>query len=92
MHSLESIQKKSEGRVTVVMHGTNGVPPDILSKCIERGVTRINVNKLVMNPYFDYVERNTGKVPLTELMNKGTSLIQEACEEWMDHIGSTGKA
>lgn len=90
---LEQIQKKAQEKgVVSVMHGTNGFPPDIMRKCIERGVTRVNVNKLVMNPYFEYVEKNVDKVPLTELMSKGTELIQQMCEEWMDHIGSTGKA
>lgn len=89
---MESIQKKSQGRVQIVLHGTNGFPPDIMKKCIERGVTRVNVNKLVMNKYFAYAEKNTGKKPLTELMNEGTAEIQRMCEEWMDHIGSSGKA
>ena len=63
-----------------------------MQKCIKYGVTRVNVNKLVMNPYFDYAEQNTGKKPLTALMDEGTEHIQKMCEEWMDHIGSSGKA
>lgn len=63
-----------------------------MAKCIERGVTRINVNKLVLSNYNRYVEENTGKVPLTQLMEKGTSLIQKQMEDWMDAIGSSGKA
>jgi fructose-bisphosphate aldolase class II len=78
--------------VQIVLHGTNGFPPEIMQKCIRYGVTRVNVNKIVMNPYFDYAEKNTGKKPLTELMNEGTEIMQKAIEEWMDHIGSSGKA
>jgi len=89
---LESIHKKADGRVQLVLHGTNEFPTDITQKCIDRGVTRINVNKLVLSEYNDYVAQNTGKVPLTELMEKGTILIQESCERWMDAIGSSGKA
>ena len=89
---LESIHKKSQGRVQVVLHGTNGFPADITRKCIDRGVTRINVNKLVLSDYNDYVAETTGKVPLTQLMEKGTDLIQQSCEKWMDIIGSSGKA
>lgn len=74
------------------MHGTNGFPPDIMQKCIDRGVTRVNVNKLVMDPYFEYTSQKTGKVPLTEQMVEGTNLIQKAAEQWMDWIGSSGKA
>ena len=86
------IQEKTDGRVSMVLHGTNGFPPEIVQKCIKYGVTRINVNKIVMNPYFDWVEKNTGKKPLTELVGEGTALIQRTVEEWMDHIGSSGKA
>lgn len=63
-----------------------------MAKCIERGVTRINVNKLVLSDYNKYVEEHTGKVPLTQLMEKGTTLIQKQMEGWMDAIGSSGKA
>lgn len=89
---LEKIHKKAAGRVQVVLHGTNEFPHDIMAKCIERGVTRINVNKLVLSNYNQYVAENTGKVPLTQLMEKGTSLMQQQMEEWMDAIGSSGKA
>jgi len=55
-------------------------------------MTRINVNDLVLHKYNKYVAENTGKVPLTELMGKGTDLIQELIEYQMDVMGSTGKA
>ncbi|KAK4960653.1 hypothetical protein LTR66_012959 [Elasticomyces elasticus] len=89
---LASIHEKSKSKVQTVLHGTNEFTPEIMAKCIERGVTRINVNKLVLHKYNKYVAENTGKVPLTELMEKGTGLIQELVEEWMDSIGSSGKA
>lgn len=89
---LDSIHNKVKGKVQIALHGTNGFPPDIMAKCIERGVTRVNVNKLVLDRYNEYVAENTGKVPLTQLIEKGTDLIQELCEEWMDHLGCTGKA
>jgi fructose-bisphosphate aldolase, class II len=60
--------------------------------CIKGGMTRCNVNDLVLHKYNKYVAENTGKVPLTELMGKGTDLIQELCEHWMDVMGSSGKA
>ena len=92
LHRLEMIHKKAKGRVQVVLHGTNGFPPDIMNKCIQRGVTRVNVNKIVMNPYFDYANKYTGEKALTELVAEGTDIIQKGCEEWMDHIGSSWKA
>lgn len=35
-------------------------------------MTRININDLALHKYSEYVKENTGKVPLTELMGKGT--------------------
>ncbi len=60
--------------------------------CIKGGMTRCNVNELVLHKYNKYVAENTGKAPLTELMANGTDLIQELIEHQMDVIRSTGKA
>lgn len=76
----------------MVLHGTNTFPDEIMKECIKGGMTRCNVNELVLHKYSKYVEENTGKVPLTELMTKGTDLIQELIEYQMDVMGSTGKA
>lgn len=92
MIRLQKVQQKTDGRVQNVLHGTNGFPPEIVQKCIKYGITRINVNKIVMDPYFEWIEKNTGKKPLTELVSEGTAIIQKTCEKWMDIIGSSGKA
>lgn len=75
-----------------MLHGTNEFTEDILRSCVQRGMTRLNVNDLVLWRYNEYVKENTGKVPLTELMEQGTQLIQERLVWMMDVIGSTGKA
>ncbi|KAF7887136.1 uncharacterized protein EAF02_003783 [Botrytis sinoallii] len=89
---LESIRKASNGRVRLVLHGTNTFPDDTMRSCIKGGMTRCNLNDLVLNTYNKYVADNTGRLPLTELMETGTRLIQELIEHQMDIIGSTGKA
>lgn len=76
----------------MVLHGTNEFPPDIMAKCIERGVTRINANKLVLSEYNDFIAQKTGKIPLTQVIEDGTTIIQKQMEFWMDHIKSSGKA
>ncbi|KAK6007743.1 hypothetical protein QM012_004557 [Aureobasidium pullulans] len=89
---LEAIQKKVDDRVQIVLHGTNEFIPEILNKCIERGVTRVNVNKMVLSDYFAYTAEKTGKVPLTEQLETGTDLIKKQCEYWIDNMGCAGKA
>jgi fructose-bisphosphate aldolase class II len=76
----------------MVLHGTNGFPEEIMRNRVKHGMTRCNVNKLVLNKYAAYVAVNMGKTPLTELMEQGTKLIQELVEWQMDVVESTGKA
>ena len=86
------IRKRAEDKVQIVLHGTNGFPPHIMQECIRHGVTRVNVNKIVMNPYFDFMANRTDTHLLTRLVAEGTDTIQKKTEEWMDIIGSSGKA
>ena len=88
---LEKIRAATKGRAQLVLHGTNTFPDATMRNCIKGGMTRCNVNDLVLHTYSKYVAENTGKVPLTELMGKGTDLIQELIEYQMDVMGSTGK-
>lgn len=92
INSLESIRKATDGKAQLVLHGTNTFPDETMQGCIKGGMTRCNVNELVLFKYNKYVAENTGKVPLTELMGKGTDLIQEQIEYQMDVMGSSGKA
>ena len=92
VYRLQKIQAATQGRVQLVLHGTNTFPDKTMQGCIKGGMTRCNVNELVLYKYSAYVKENTGKVPLTELMEKGTNLIQELIEYQMDVMGSTGKA
>ncbi|KIW71722.1 hypothetical protein PV04_03857 [Phialophora macrospora] len=89
---LASIQEASKGKVTLVMHGTNEFTADIFKQCVAAGMTRLNVNQIVLWKYEDYVKEKAGRTPLTEFMEEGTRLIQERIEWMMDTIGSTGKA
>jgi fructose-bisphosphate aldolase class II len=91
-HRLASIQHATKGCVQMVLHGTNGFPEEIMRNCVKHGMTRCNVNELVLNKYGAYVAANTGKAPLTESMEQGTKLIQKLVEWQMDVVRSTGKA
>ncbi|KAG9230280.1 ketose-bisphosphate aldolase [Amylocarpus encephaloides] len=88
---LASVREACVGKAQMVLHGTNTFPDATTQKCIQGGMTRINVNELVLFRYNKFVAENTGKIPLTELMGKGTDLIQEEIEYQMDVMGSSGK-
>lgn len=89
---LERIREASKGKVTLVMHGTNEFNEEILRNCVKAGMTRLNVNQLVIWRYEDFCKEKAGRIPLTEFMNESSALIQERIEWMMDIIGSTGRA
>lgn len=78
------------GRVRLVLHGTNDFPPDLCKACIKVGVTKFNVNKLVLDPWHEYLRANVNK-PLTQLMEEGIEVLTKEMERWMDIMGSSGK-
>jgi fructose/tagatose bisphosphate aldolase len=51
LNRLEAVVKQVGGRVRVVAHGTNGWPDAVTQKCVRAGVSKINVNKLVLDDY-----------------------------------------
>ncbi|TLD30668.1 hypothetical protein PspLS_01736 [Pyricularia sp. CBS 133598] len=89
---LETIRKTAAGRVRIVLHGTNGFPEDIMKKCIAGGVTKVNVNKLVLDDYLVHLKENASKLTLTTLMEEGVREARKLMEWQMDVVGSTGKA
>jgi len=89
---LAGIHKVSQGKVQLVMHGTNEFTAEILENCVKAGMTRLNVNDLVLCDNNKFLKEKTGTMPLTEQMEEGTRLIQERIMWLMDVIGSTGKA
>lgn len=89
---LARIRDASLGKVTLVMHGTNEFTADIFKQCVEAGMTRLNVNQIVLWKYEKYAQEKAGRTPLTQFMEEGTALIQERIEWMMDAVGSTGKA
>lgn len=76
----------------IVLHGTNGFPDGLVQKCISMGVTKINVNKLVLEEYNEHLKANARFLPQTKLIDEGTELIVKLQEHQMIVAGSAGKA
>ncbi|KAF5562290.1 tagatose 1 6-diphosphate aldolase [Fusarium phyllophilum] len=89
---LEMIRSRVNGRVRVVLHGTNDFPEDIMKSCIKGGVSKVNVNKLVLDDYLVHIKEQASKLNLTTLMEEGVEKAQKLTEWQMDVCGSTGKA
>jgi fructose-bisphosphate aldolase class II len=87
---LEKINEKVGGKVQLVLHGTDGWDKEIFGKCIERGATKVNINKVVNRQYTEL--QKEGKLGLTALMEEGTRRMQEQVEICIEQLGSAGKA
>ncbi|KAL8375643.1 hypothetical protein RB595_006971 [Gaeumannomyces hyphopodioides] len=89
---LESVRRAAAGRVRIVLHGTNGFPEDTMKRCVAGGVSKVNVNKLVLDDYLVHLQQNAPKIGLTTLMEEGVKEARRLMEWQMDVVGSTGKA
>ncbi|KAG5762928.1 hypothetical protein H9Q72_008966 [Fusarium xylarioides] len=89
---LEMIRSRVNGRVRVVLHGTNDFTEYIMKSCIKGGVSKVNVNKLVLDDYLVHIKEQASKLNLTTLMEEGVEKAQKLTEWQMDVCGSSGKA
>ena len=89
---LEAIRATAAGRVRIALHGTNDFSEEIMKDCIKGGVSKVNVNKLVLDDYLQHLKQNASKLSLTTLMEDGVKEVQRRMEWQMDVCGSAGKA
>jgi fructose-bisphosphate aldolase class II len=81
-------------RVRLVLHGAHEDWFDeaMFHRCIDAGISKINVNG-AMNLHYTKIQAElAGKVPLTTVIEKGTEAMQKVVEEHMDWMKSSGKA
>ncbi|KAL4940050.1 hypothetical protein BDV06DRAFT_197583 [Aspergillus oleicola] len=88
---LQSIQDKVGDRVKLVLHGADPFTKEIFQKCIDCGVSKVNINKVLNNEYVNVQREKAGNVPLTALLEEATNKMQKAVEGCMDMLGSTGR-
>lgn len=88
---LQSINDAVGGKVRLVLHGADPFTKEIFQKCIDCGVSKININKVLNNEYIKVQQEKAGKVPLTTLLEEATNAMQKAVEGCMDRLGSSGR-
>ena len=91
-YRLERINKQARGRVRLVLHGTNGFPDELTQRCISMGISKINVNRLVLDDYNTHLHENASKLPQTQLIEQGTREVVSMQEHQMKVCGSAGRA
>jgi fructose-bisphosphate aldolase class II len=75
-----------------VLHGTNGFEPELMKTCIAAGVSKINVNRLVLDDYYTHLHASVGKMPHTQLIEEGIEKVAQLTIKWMEICGSVGRA
>ncbi|KAL5603475.1 hypothetical protein FOVSG1_006225 [Fusarium oxysporum f. sp. vasinfectum] len=90
---LALIKTQVNKRARIALHGTNGFPPDLMHKCIKAGTTKINVNRIVLDDYYAHLRaEGTIKQSHTAIMEQGVEKVIDQTVEWMEILGSAGKA
>lgn len=89
---LTSVKEAVGGRVRLVLHGTDGFDEGIFRRCVEGGVVKVNVNKVVNRAYAEVCAEMNGKVGVTKVIEEGTERMRAVVERLMDQLGSSGKA
>lgn len=88
---LKGIQEAVGKEVRLVLHGADPFTEEIFAKCIECGVSKVNINKVLNNEYVRVQREKAGRVPLTALLEEATDAMQKAVERCMDMLKSTGR-
>ncbi|KAJ9133456.1 Tagatose-diphosphate aldolase [Pleurostoma richardsiae] len=89
---LDKIVEKVDRRVRVVLHGTNDFSEAVMKKCITSGISKVNVNKLVLDDYLVFAKNTAPQLPVTSAVEQGIEETRRLVEWQMDVCGSTGKA
>ncbi|KAH6950920.1 hypothetical protein HG530_011622 [Fusarium avenaceum] len=90
---LALIKTQVNKRARIALHGTNGFPPDLMRQCIKAGTTKINVNRIVLDDYYTHLRADgTIKQSHTAIMEQGVEKVTNQTVEWMEILGSAGKA
>jgi fructose-bisphosphate aldolase class II len=81
-----------EAGVKLVLHGTNSFDQALFRECVGHGVSKINVNKQLVDPWNEMMLQRKSFTPITALMADSIGIFQEEIERLMDDCGSSGKA
>jgi tagatose 1,6-diphosphate aldolase GatY/KbaY len=79
----------------LVLHGTSGVPDDMVQRCIELGVCKFNVNTEVRQAYVGAMRKclaEDGPTDLLPLLQAGMTAMQEVVAEKLQLFGSIGRS
>ena len=66
--------------------------PELLRQCVVVRAHKIDMNRLVLDNYYEHLESSVGRMPQMRLMEEGVDKVVRQTMEWMGICGSAGKA
>lgn len=64
-----------------------------MKQCIKAGATKINVNRLVLDDYYKHMRSEmSSQKSHTTLIEEGVAKVVDQTVEWMEIVGSAGRA
>jgi len=78
--------------VYICLHGTDQLPDSLFAECIKNGVTKMNMNSWMRDPYMESVAKNILHIPLPEVHHEGIKAFAAAGTRFMTLFGCAGKA
>lgn len=76
----------------LALHGVNRFPVDLTRRLVAAGISKVNVNRDILDDYYRHLEANAGKIPFTQLLEEGVEVVSRSMERHMDIVLSSGKA
>lgn len=89
---LRAVQRAVSGKASLVLHGSGQFTQSIYRECIEAGISKINVNVQLVQPWADMMHARKHFTPLTSLIEDSIGIFQQQVAELMEMVGSVGKA
>jgi fructose-bisphosphate aldolase, class II len=91
LERLRTIRDAVQGKARLVLHGSGTFTKDLYQDCIKAGVSKINVNQQLVDPWNEMITTRQRFLPLTQLVEDSISVFQHEIELLMDMVGSTGQ-
>lgn len=74
------------------MHGTDEISDDLFRECIKNGVTKVNVNSWLRDPYVEALSKGLASKTMPEAIDDAMEALEKECRRFCDLLGSTDKA
>lgn len=90
---LQDLQKRFSGRVPYLcLHGTDEISDDLFRECIKNGVTKVNVNSWLRDPYCQALATGLQTKTMPEAIDDSMEAFERETRRFADLMGSTNKA